>query len=112
MDEELDRIGCPRFFGPAGILMARLVGGDDLLAHSPEDGVRNLGERPLYLVHGLTDARIGPHHARRLEAVASEADLDVTTWFVPEADHLEAMLMHPDEYRERVVAFFAEALGR
>ena len=112
MDEELDRVGCPRFLGPAGILMARLVGGDDLLAHSPEDGVRNLGKRPLYLVHGLADARIGPHHGRRIEALAAERGLDVATWFVPEADHLEAMLMHPGEYRRRLTGFFSEALRR
>jgi dipeptidyl aminopeptidase/acylaminoacyl peptidase len=110
--EELAGNGYPTFLAPAGILMARLTGGVDLLAHSPADGVRRLGERRLYLVHGLADSRIGPHHARRLVDIAEEQDADVTAWYVPEADHVEAMLMHPDGYRERLVGFFSEALGR
>ena len=112
MDEELARNGYPTFLAPAGVLMARLTGGVDLLAHSPTDGVRLLGERRLYVVHGLADSWIGPHHARRLADIAEEREVDVTTWLVPEADHVEAMLMHPDEYRERMVGFFSKALGK
>ena len=111
MDEELERNGYPTFLATACILVARLVGGDDLLAHSPADEILKLGERPLYLVHGLADTRIGPHHGRRLASVASEEGLNVTTWFVPDAEHLESMLMHPGEYRKRLTGFFSRALG-
>ncbi len=111
IDEELERNGYPTFLSMASIFMARVVAGDDLVAHPPEEELRKLGGRPLYLTHGLSDTRVGVHHSRRLASIAGEEDLNVTTWFVPEADHLEAMLRRPREYEERLVGFFRAALG-
>lgn len=113
--EELGRNGYPAFLAPAGTIMARVVSGVDLLAHSPQNEIAamaDLGDRALFLTHGLADGRVGAHHGRRLVSVAEGKGVKVDSWFVPGADHLEAMLMHPDEYRRRLVGFFREALGR
>lgn len=114
-NEELKRNGYPTFLLWAGTFMARVASGDDLLAHSPQKGIREmakLGDRALFLTHGLADTRLGAHHGRRLVSVAEAEGLKVGSWFVPEADHLEAMLRCPDEYRRRLVAFFREALAK
>jgi len=111
ISEELGRNGYPAFLSGSGTFMARVVWGTDLLGHSPHEELARLGDRALFITHGLADERVGAHHGRRLVAVAEEKRLDVRSWFVPEADHLEAMLMHPDEYRERLVGFFRGALG-
>ena len=109
--EELAREGCPAFLASGGTLMARLVGGVDLLEHVPEDCAAALGRRALFLTHGLADTRIGAHHGKRIAALAAEGGHEIETWFVPDADHLEAMLTMPDEYARRLCGFFRGALG-
>ncbi|MHC5055775.1 MAG: alpha/beta hydrolase [Planctomycetota bacterium] len=109
--EELKREGYPTSLASGGTFMARLVAGTDLLAHAPSDGVERLGERALFLAHGLDDARVGAHHGRRLAALAAERGGEVETWFVAGAGHLEAMLASPEEYAARLSGFFRGALG-
>jgi dipeptidyl aminopeptidase/acylaminoacyl peptidase len=109
--EELAREGYPAFLASGGTLMARLVGGIDLLEHAPEDCAAKLGRSALFLTHGLADSRIGAHHGKRLAALAAERGPGIETWFVPDADHLEAMLVMPGEYARRLCGFFRGVLG-
>ncbi|MCS6910152.1 MAG: prolyl oligopeptidase family serine peptidase [Anaerolineales bacterium] len=108
--EELARNNYPTFLIPGGLLMARLVAGDDLIAHSPADAVRRAAGRPLFIVHGDADTRIDLHHTRDLMALAEETGADLTVWLPAGVGHVEGAIMLPDEYEQRLVEFFRNAL--
>lgn len=111
--EELARNRYPTFLMPGGLLMARLVAGDDLLAHSPLDAVRYSAGRPLFVVHGDADARVDQHHSRDLAELAAQyPDVPLETWFPAGVGHVEAVLRFPDAYERRLTGFFQAALDR
>jgi dipeptidyl aminopeptidase/acylaminoacyl peptidase len=111
--EELARNDYPTFLTPGGILAARLVAGDDLLAHSPQDAVRRDAGRPLFVVHGDADTRVDQHHSHDLAALAAQTPgASVTTWFPGGIGHVEAVLALTRDYDQRLVGFFGQALGR
>ncbi|MGQ0600809.1 MAG: alpha/beta hydrolase, partial [Anaerolineales bacterium] len=109
--EELQRNRYPTFLAPAGLLMARLVAGDDLLAHPPLDAVRRAAGRPLFVVHGDADARINQHHTRDLAALGAQTAANIKTWLPIGIGHVEAVLASPEEYEQRLLQFFREALA-
>lgn len=108
--EELARNNYPALLMPGGLLMARLVAGDDLIAHSPADAVRRAAGRPLFIVHGDADKRIDPHHTRDLMALAQETDANLTVWLPAGVGHVEGAVMLPAEYEQRLAEFFRSAL--
>jgi len=108
--EELTRNHYPTFLMPGGLLMARLVAGDDLIAHSPAEALRRAAGRPLFIVHGDADQRIDPHHTRDLMALAQETGADLTTWLPAGVGHVEGAVMFPAEYEQRLTEFFRSAL--
>jgi dipeptidyl aminopeptidase/acylaminoacyl peptidase len=112
MSEELARNNYPTWLEPGAILMARVVGGDDLLAHSPQDAIRNDAGRPIYIVHGTADERINVHHTQQLAALAKQTGANVTVWMPEGVKHVSAEFVFPAEYEQRVVAFFTAALGK
>ena len=109
--EELVRNRLPTFLAPGGIFMARLVAGDDLLAHSPLDAIRNAAGRPIYIIHGTLDDRISVNHTRQLAVLAQQVGANVTTWLPEGIGHVEAEFRLSDEYEQRLVQFFRKALG-
>lgn len=109
--EELARQHYPVVLADGALLMARLVGHADLLAHSPAAAVTGSRGRPLYMVHGLEDERIPFHHTKDLEALARRTGARVTTWFPPGTGHVDAALKLPAEYAPRLTSFFLENLA-
>ena len=67
--------------------MARLVGGVDLQAHSPQDAITRDAGRLIFDVHGTGDGRVNSHHSH-------------------------AILQLPDEYEPRLAAFFHTVLDQ
>jgi len=110
MDEELRREGYPVFLDGAAILSARLIAGEDLLAHSPQEAVRNDAGRPIYLVHGTADERINVHHTKDLAALAEESGANVTVWLQEGLNHVTGMFALPAEYERRLIDFFEAVL--
>lgn len=110
--EELVRNGYPRWSAPSAILAARLVAGDDLLAHSPEDALRTAGTRPVFIVHSRSDERINVRHTERLMTIAQEAHLDVTVWYLDGVAHVRGMAAYPQEYEQHLAEFFGAALAK
>jgi dipeptidyl aminopeptidase/acylaminoacyl peptidase len=106
MDEELMRNNYPTWLAPGGVMMARLLSGDDLLSRSPSDAIRRDAGRPLFITHGEGDQRINVHHSRDLAALAEQTGANVQTWFVPGVDHTEAMFEVTAEYERRLTEFF------
>lgn len=111
IDAELIREGYPTVLAPGGVLMARLLSGDDLVSYSPLDAVGALDGRPLFITHGTRDSRLSVAYGHRLEeAVRAEGGV-VESWYVEGAEHTEAMLTDPAGYEARLVGFFGPTLA-
>ena len=119
--EELDFRGYPTFLKDAGIFAGRVSSGEDLVAHNPIDGARNIGNRSMTIVHGEDDMRIRIHHGESLCEAATEAAEDpsqVTCWFESSQltfdstddglvveGHVTLMLTHTPIYEQRLLAW-------
>ena len=108
--EELERTGYPTILAPGGILMARIFGGVDLLAHTPKDAIVKSAGRPMFIIHAVDDARINIHHTRELEALAKQQGANLTVWYTEDADHVTSEWVHPAEYEQKIVDFYRNAL--
>ncbi len=111
MEEELARNHYPAILADGSIFVAKLVSGDDLLAHNPSDAILRDAGRPIFIVHGTGDQRIGVHHTQVLASLATEVNANVTVWMPEGVPHVGAEFDFPKEYEQRMVAFFAAALS-
>jgi fermentation-respiration switch protein FrsA (DUF1100 family) len=82
-----------------GVDLSRMRNIDDMVA---------LGHRPFYAIADMKDRVTIPGDARTLYN-ASHAPLR-ELWEVPDAGHTESRFLHPDEFDQRLVAFFDAAL--
>jgi fermentation-respiration switch protein FrsA (DUF1100 family) len=74
--------------------------------------MQDLRGRRLSIVHGSLDGLVDPAHARVLGDAARAAGVEVEVWLVADAGHVDAVLVHPDEYERRLGRFFGAAFGR
>ena len=93
-------------FIPGADLVADLAFDIDLGALVPERAVTRLGY-PVLVIHGTADTRVPVEHGVRVH-MASHAESSL--WLVQDVDHVDAFLDHPDEYVDRVVAYFESRL--
>ncbi|HEY6337045.1 MAG TPA: alpha/beta fold hydrolase [Candidatus Sulfotelmatobacter sp.] len=110
-----DRMGQPFHLGPwfgrvilrplveAAFLRARWKYNLDLQQVSPEDSVART-QVPVLLIHGQIDSNIPIRHSREIRARNPNAIL----WEVPHADHCGAISTAPQEFEQRVIAWFAD----
>jgi dipeptidyl aminopeptidase/acylaminoacyl peptidase len=112
MDEELARNNYPAVLADGSLFVAKIVSGDDLLAHDPSDAILKDAGRPIFIVHGTADQRIGVHHTQQLADLAAEVGANVTVWMPEGVPHVGAEFDLPVEYEQRLVAFFTAALAR
>jgi dipeptidyl aminopeptidase/acylaminoacyl peptidase len=103
--------GYPAWVAGAAIPIGRLIGDAELATKSPDDEALRLAGRPFAIVHGLADETVRPHHAVDLAAAAYAGGTRVEPWIIPGAEHVEGVLLRPDDYEARVVAFFTASLG-
>ena len=112
--EEVRYAGYPEILTVGAKLWGFLFG-INLDEHRPIDAVAKIGSRRLMIVHGLSDERVQPHHAldfaKAREKAVGKQGTDLVPWFVPGAEHVQAAFAAPDEYEQRLVAFFTAALG-
>lgn len=108
--EELVRTGYPGFLAPAGIISGRIFDGVNLLERGPKDAILNADGRPIFIIHGQKDDRVGVHHTQELAALAEENGVKLDVWYVPDAGHVESLMLHPAEYEQKMVAFYERAL--
>ncbi len=111
MIEELERNQYPAFLADGGFFMAKVIAGDDLLAHSPQEAILNDAGRPIFIVHGTGDQRINVHHTQQLAALAKEQGANLTIWMPAGIRHVAAEFDLTQEYERQLVAFFSKALG-
>mgnify|MGYP006256328085 FL=1 len=86
-----------------------------------------VGNRSVYITHSLEDVRINSYHGVAMcDAARSSVDAGGTVecWFDSSAvahndggregilSHITLMLTQPDEYRDRMVGFFEQSIGK
>jgi fermentation-respiration switch protein FrsA (DUF1100 family) len=102
----------PALFTPGALLAARALYGIDFFAVRPVAVVAQLAPRPLFFIHGSADTFVPPSNMGDLAAAARAApNAQVETWIVPGATHAQSYNTQPQEYVDRVVAFYTAALG-
>jgi pimeloyl-ACP methyl ester carboxylesterase len=74
----------------------------DMRQVSPEDSVAAT-KVPVFLIHGQIDSNIPLRHSRRIHARNPRAVL----WEVPNADHCGAISAAPQEFDQRLLAWFS-----
>jgi dipeptidyl aminopeptidase/acylaminoacyl peptidase len=95
---------------PSATILRRLghaLTGADPGEMRPVDAAPALADRPVFLIHGLDDNRIGPAQPRALWTAAGAKD---PLWMIPATGHNEGWLRHRAPYEQRVRAFFARHL--
>lgn len=111
MRSELSTNGYPGFLEPGGILLAKVLGGDDLTAKSPLEAARRVGTRSIFITHGSADQRLTVKYAFDLAAAVWLGGGRVEPWIVDGMSHTHALKRIPIEYEARMAAFFIAALG-
>jgi pimeloyl-ACP methyl ester carboxylesterase len=107
----LTSYGLPGFLAYPTAAMGRLVSGEDLLEHRPADVIKEVGNRPIYIVHSRGDRRISIRQSQELANAAQAAGVSVATWFPENGLHLQTPAAYPQEFEQRLVGFFRENLG-
>jgi uncharacterized protein len=109
-----DRMGQPFHLGPwfgrtvlrpvveAAFLRAQWKYKLDMSRVSPENSVR-ASNIPVLLIHGQIDSNIPVRHSRRIHS----RNPNTILWEFPNADHCGAISAAPQEFEQRVVAFFS-----
>jgi fermentation-respiration switch protein FrsA (DUF1100 family) len=85
--------------------LSHLLIGNDL---SPEAVVANIAPTPLLIIHGTADPVVPYSHGKRLFELAREPK---KFWTIEGGEHTEAFADPASPYRQRLVAFFDEALA-
>ncbi|MEO8606358.1 MAG: alpha/beta fold hydrolase [Chloroflexota bacterium] len=109
---ELGRYGVPTFFEPGGILMGKILSGDDIAVRSPLAAVSQLNGRPVFITHGDADKRLSVQYAYDLADAINANGGQVEPWIVHGSGHIEAMFYDTADYQQKLVAFFTQSLGR
>jgi dipeptidyl aminopeptidase/acylaminoacyl peptidase len=82
---------------------ARHIDHLDLMQVSPVKAIAK-ASTPILLVHGMNDLRTPPSNSEALARANPRNPL----WLVPNAGHAAASVAAPEEFRKRVLAWFAE----
>ena len=94
-------------FLPGAKLAARILFGIDLFgALVPVDAVRRLNY-PILIIHGTGDTRIPNEHGALLHSSAPPGS---TLWSARDVDHVGTFAAFPDEYVERLLAYYEERM--
>lgn len=72
---------------------------------SIKDAIKQIAPRPILLIStGFELERV------RVQTFMEEAKEPKELWLIPEANHMEGIILRPQEYEERIVHFFGETL--
>ena len=98
--------GLPNFFLPGVLLMNRIMYGYSLADVNPATEIANATPRPMLIIHCTEDDMVPMSHPEELQEAAPHAE----TWIVSNCEHAEIHRDYPDEFSQRVIAFFDENL--
>ena len=101
--------GLPSLFNPGILFMVRFVYGMDVYQARPTTAVRDLGDRPVLLIHSVEDAFVPVSDAYQLQQAGAD-NPNLTSWIVPTGEHCEVFSLHREEYTERMLQFYDKYL--
>lgn len=78
-------------------------GGFQIEDMDTESVIGSISPRPILIIQGGKDDKLDVESGQRLYDAAGEPR---DFWFVPEAGHVDFEDFRPEEYEQRVVAFF------
>ena len=94
----------PKFFLPPLLFMVKIMYGVDFGAIKPVELVSEIAPRPVFFIHGKLDEIVPLGHAYRLQQASQNPQNQL--WVVPQAGHVRAYATHPEEYMNKITAFF------
>ncbi len=105
--------GIPSIVVPGGLLWGWLSSGTRIWDAAPISAATTFAAngQAIYLVHDEQDTIVPFHHGVDLNNAYKAAGVDVTFWTVPGIDHVQAILVHPAEYLQRLDTFFKALLA-
>ena len=86
------------------------LAGVSLTERSPLEAADNAGIRPVFLTHGKEDPRVSIEHSQKFEERMISNGANVTTWYVDERGHVDALWGNSEEYSSKLTEFFTNAL--
>ncbi len=98
--------GLPTWLLPGARLMARVMYDMDIAGVRPAEDLPKI-KAPVMLVYGTADTTVPVDQQQIVLAARKDAD----SWVVPGASHARIYNARPEEYTQRLLAFFDRALG-
>jgi len=98
----------PKFFLPGLLFMVKIMYGVDFSAIKPVESVSEIAPRPVFFIHGELDEVVPLEHAYRLQQASQNQQNQL--WVVPQAGHVRSYVTQPEEYINKITAFFDGAL--
>jgi len=99
----------PRFLTPVIPGIAKIVYGVNVEEAQPVRAVSRIAPRPIFFIHGEADRKVPVDNARRL--YGANNNQSNMLWIVPKARHARAYKAQPEEYINKVAAFFDRTLN-
>ena len=87
---------------------AETEAGANISAVSPVEKIAQISPRPVMIIAGENDQSIPAQSGQRLYAAAQEPR---TLWIVPEVGHMGGFWRFPQQYEQRVIQFYRNALS-
>ena len=98
------------FAGIPAIELGERIDGVYLDSRSTNGSGRPCWRATRFLAHATDDPRVSVVHSERFEEKMMENGGNVTTWYVEDRGHVDAIWENP-EYQGRLVNFFEDALS-
>jgi uncharacterized protein len=100
--------GMPEFLLPGVFLSAKVLYGLDINQTRPEQAIKTVSNRRIFLIHGELDADVPIDHFTLLQKASGNNIVD--SWIVPGGDHDNFKPFNP-EYMQKVTTFFKSELA-
>ena len=108
LKDEIARYGLAIEFGPVVSLAGRILTGTDPRELSP---AKKLSKNQYYFfTHGDSDTRMLTRHFNYFKEYTNKKNINAEFWLVEEANHLDSMLMYPEDYSIKMEDFFNKNL--
>ena len=108
LKDEIERYGFTNIFGPVVSMAGRFLTGIDPNDLNP---IYSLSDHQKYFfTHGGKDQRMYVNHFNFIKKYAQKNNIKAEYWLVPDAGHVDAILMFPEEYGFKMKNFFLKNL--
>jgi len=109
LTDEIGRYGFPNFFSFAVSMAGELLADIDPSDLNPVYALNNY--QHYFFTHGEKDQRIYASHFDFIKNYTKAKGFNAEYWLVPDAGHVDSMLMYTEEYGNRMKTFFEKNLG-